>query len=284
MIDKPGSYRISEVDYHADNLCSVPSLSRGTIKRLVMQTPRHAWYAHPRLNPNFKAEEKDIFDMGKAAHALFLEGLDKAVVVAADSWRTKEAKEAKDKAHKEGKIPLLFEQYGRIKTMVGVAHESLANSELAIRVEDGDSELSYLWTEHETQCKIRPDWISDDRTIILDYKTTGQLADPETYVSIITSTGLDIQDAFYGRGVNTIERSDPRFYFFVQETSEPYLCSLISLDEMFKDMGAQKVHKGIELWRRCMSTGKWPGYPRHIYTVEPRPWALSAWEMRQAQL
>jgi hypothetical protein len=236
------------------------------------------------LNPNFKTAEKDIFDIGKAAHSLFLEGIDKAVVVNADSWRTKEAKEARDKARKEGMIPLLIEHYDRIKDMVDTANESLVNSEIGVRIKDGDSELSYLWREGETWCKVRPDWISRDRTIILDYKTTGQSADPEAYTSIVTSTGLDIQDAFYGRGVNTVERSDPSFYFFVQETSEPYLCSLISLDEMFKDMGAQKVHRGIELWRKCLSTGKWPGYPSHIYTVEPKPWALAEWEMRQAQL
>jgi hypothetical protein len=167
--------------------------------------------------------------------------------------------------------------------MVCAADEQLASSELGIKNlrEEGEAESSYIWKEHGIWMKVRPDWISADRKIILDYKTTGTSAQPEDFNGIIASTGLDIQHAFYKRGVHNIERSDPVMYFFIQETSEPYLCSLISLDPSFHEMGEQKVRRGMGLWAECLSTGIWPGYSPKIFTAEPKPWDLAKWEMRQ---
>lgn len=280
MITQPGKYPLTNEEYHADNLCEVPTLSRGTIKRLVLGCPAKAWVNHPRLNPNFKPEEKDAFDLGKAAHALFLEGLDNAMVFNFPNWKTNEAKDAKSEARKMGKTPLLVDQYTNIKAMVEVANEEL-RKELGLSITEGESEGSYIWNEGETWMKIRPDWIGQ---IILDYKTTGASSNPEDYSNIAGNTGLDIQDAFYRRGIYAVSREEKPFIFMVQETEAPYICSFIELDSLFKEMGEQKVHKGINLWKQCMKSGIWPGYTRGIYTLEPKPWTLSSWEQRQASL
>lgn len=278
---KPGCYQIPEQEYHMDKMCPTPSLSRSTIKD-ILDCPLKAWMNHPRLNPRYKPKEKAIFDLGHVAHALFLEGTDKIFEINADSWRSKAAQEARDAARKEGKIPLLIEHADQVRRMVEAADKQLADSELAIRNirEEGDSELSYIWKERDVWMRVRPDWIRKDRTIIIDYKTTGTSARPEEYSKIISSTGLDIQDAFYCRGVHNIEKSNPRLFFMVQEVQAPFLCSFISLDTLFKEMGDQKVRKGIEAWRHCLKADRWPGYSGKICTVEPKPWALASWEMQ----
>ena len=38
-------------------------------KVLITQSPLHAWYQHPRLNPNFQSDHDSRFDIGSAAHA-----------------------------------------------------------------------------------------------------------------------------------------------------------------------------------------------------------------------
>ncbi|MFA5340290.1 MAG: PD-(D/E)XK nuclease-like domain-containing protein [Clostridia bacterium] len=283
-----GKHKISFADYLTDP-CDKPSLSRSTIKSLVNECPRKAFHGHPRLNPDYEKEEKTQFDIGSAAHDFFLGGEDAVIVFDYPDWRKKEAQEAKAEARAQGKTPLLTHQFEEINSMVEVAHASLLTFEargekLNLQIADGESELTYLWQEKETWFRIRPDWINKERTIILDYKTTGQSADPEDYTGIISNTGLDIQDALYRRGVKAIEGTEPDFYFLVQEVDAPYLCSFIELDMMFKDMGESKVNLGIKLWRQCMKSGVWSAYPTQLCTVEPKPWSLASWELKKSMI
>jgi len=53
LVTKPGSYTISAQDYHIDNVCEQPCLSRSTIKDLLFASPARARFNHPRLNPGF---------------------------------------------------------------------------------------------------------------------------------------------------------------------------------------------------------------------------------------
>lgn len=277
-----GKHIISFEEYLADP-CDVPSLSRSTIKDLVTKTPRHAYWNHPKLNKEFKPEEsKSQFDIGTAAHSIFLQGDNIAVCLDFDDWRKKEAQAARDDARDSGLIPLLTKQYDGVMDMVEVAREELKKSELAIDLKDGESEVTYIWKECETYCRIRPDWISNDRIIILDYKTTSQFAEPEQFSRTVVNYGYDIQDAFYKRGVRKVEGTEPSFFFMVQEVEAPYLCSFIELDMQFQDMGDQKVKRGLHLWNRCMKEGVWPGYFGHVYTIEPPAYALAGWEYKKA--
>ena len=276
---KGGCHKISFTDYLADPAPS-PSLTRTTIKDLLFRSPRHAFYGHSRLNPDYQAKEAERFDIGTAAHALLLDGKDIIEIIDAADWRTKAAKEARDEARAKGKIPLLTAQTKDIFAMVNAANSALANSELAIvdLQKEGDSELTYIWNEGKTWCRIRPDWISKDRTLVLDYKTVGNSANPSDISRQIISFGYDIQAAFYTRGVREIEGTEPKFIFLFQEIEEPYLCSFIGLPPQFMDMGASKVDYGLFLWRQCLEKNEWPGYPQRICWVEPPTWALAQWE------
>jgi hypothetical protein len=280
MIDKAGVYKISFDEYLADP-CPKPSLTRSTIKDLLFRSPCHAYYGHPRLNPDYNKDEDSKFDIGTAAHSVFLQGIDIAIALDYDDWRKKEAQSAREEIRNMGKVPLLKHQYNDVITMVNSAHLHLLSSELELTIASGDTELSYIWQEKETWCRIRPDWISKDRTLILDYKTTGNSASPEDYNRIVVSTALDIQDAFYRRGVNAVEGTEPDFIFMVQEVEEPFLCSFIRLDLMFQDMGKEKVIRGLKLWRKCLEEDNWPGYSNKVYTLEPPGWAMAGWEMKK---
>jgi hypothetical protein len=286
--NEPGVYKMSFDDYLADP-CPEPSLTRSTIKELLFRTPLHAFYGHPRLNPNYQKEEKVQFDIGTAAHSIFLQGIDVVMTVDADDWKKKANQELRDEIRALGKIPLLTHQHEEVIKIVNAAHLQLWQFELEpgkpshLQIGEGDSELTYVWKEGDTWCRIRPDWISKARTLMMDFKTTATSADPENYNrNLIVGTGLDIQDSFYRRGVTAIEKTvQPDMIFMVQEIYEPYLCTFIRLDMMYADMGEQKVKRGIQVWRECLKTGVWPGYPKSICTVEPMPWAVASWELRR---
>lgn len=277
--------RITSEAYHADP-CPVPSLSRGVIMDLLYRSPRHAWFNHPRLNPDYEPEKpEEKFDLGTAAHSLFLQGIDIAEVIEAKDWRTKAAQEARDAARQAGKIPLLADQYSRAVDMVNVAREAFRKHNAPFYdMPDGDSEVAFLLDEDGTWSRVLVDWVSKDRGTLWDYKTTGQSANPEDFTRSIIANGYDIQDAFYRRTVGKKCGTRPTFTFMVQETYPPYLCSFIELDLQFQDMGESKVRKGIEIWKRCMSTGEWPGYSDRIYTVEAPAWGLTSWEYRKVAL
>ncbi len=287
LINQPGVYKISLEEYHADP-CEVPSLSRSTIIDLLYRSAAHAWYNHPRLNPNFKEDEGEKkFDIGQAAHPLLLEGLDNVAVIEADNWMTKIAKEKRNEAREQGKIPLLLHQYEEVKMMVESTHRQILScKELGITdlQVDGDSEMSYIWQEEGTWLRIRPDWVSKDHKLIFDYKTTGISVNPSELARHIVNMAYDVQDSLYSRGVKAIHGVDPKFIFIFQEVEEPYFCSFIGLPPEFMEMGKQKVEYGIFLWQECMTRNEWPAYPNQVCWIDLPVWASLAWEKRATGL
>lgn len=273
-----GSFKITHEEYHKDP-CDFPSLSRGTILDLLFRSPLHAWANHPKLNPLFQKEENGKFDIGQAAHAWFLEGVNKIFIIEADDWRTKEAKNKRDEARINNQIPLLEKQADQVRNMVDIAKNRLNHSELSGLFDKRDAELTYIWNEGPTWCRAMVDMISKDRKFILDYKTTGVSANPEDFIRVILSHGYDVQESFYRRGVKNIEGTDPKFIFMVQENEPPYQCSFVGLSPEFQNLGESKVVRGLDLWRTCILTGEWPGYPKQVCWVDPPPWALG-WEMK----
>lgn len=278
-VSKPGVYTLPKDVYHGDSY-PAPCCSSGVLKNLLLKSPLHAWMGHPALNLAYIEETSDSFDVGQAAHSLLLEGVDKIAVIDAKDWRTKDAQIAQDNARIDGKIPLLPRQYAAVNAMVKAARECLLTSELGIfdLQEEGVAESSWIWQEEETWLKIRPDWISNDNTLILDYKTTGNSANPDGIAKIVMSLGYHFQDALYRRGVKALAGKMPNFVFLFQETSEPYLCSLVSLQGQFAEMGDWKVEQGIALWRQCLSSNDWPGYPTQICYPDLPAWAFAQWQ------
>ncbi len=286
MVDKPGIYEMSLEEYHQDP-APVPSFSRSVAKDLLYKSPAHAWFNHPRLNPAYKDEVSEKFDFGSAAHELLLQPADNIAVIDADDWRTKAAKEEREEARKDGKTPLLTHQYEKVKrVIVETERQIIGCSELGISdlMVDGKAELSYFWQEGDTWLKCRPDWISADKKLILDFKFTEQSANPSEIARHIISMGYDIQNALYVRGAKAINGIEPKFVFVFVELSEPYLCSFIGLPPEFLAMGKSKIEYGIHIWETCISINVWPGYPSRIAWVDCPPWAITAWESRASEL
>ena len=283
MISVTDFQRLSADDYHSDP-CPIPSLSSSIAKILINQSPRHAWYAHPRLNPSYKPVEDSRFDIGSAAHMMLLEKRsDKITVVNADDWRTKAAKESRDEARANGRIPMLARHFDKVSEMTIQAQTYIATTELAGIFKNGHAEVSIQWQEGTAWCRSRLDLLSETLNVILDYKTT-ENAEPEAFIRQIGRMDYDLQAEFYVRGTNAQEvgYKEPVFIFLAQEISSPYSCSLVSLANSYRAVGQKKVERALSIWKECTAMNKWSAYSTRVAYAEPRPWDLAELDQPEA--
>jgi hypothetical protein len=272
LVTAPGI--VADMDaavYHSDP-CPTPALSNSIIKPLLQQSPYHAWLQHPRLNPNCERDDDSKFDLGTAAHAMLLEGADRCEVIDADDWRTKDAKALRDLAWAEGKTPLLRATYTSAQIMVARAREFLEHTEFAGVLQRGKPEQSFFWQEaNGIWVKARADWLTDERDLILDYKSTG--IPPARWKRAIPDQGYDTQSVLYQRGMSVLGHST-RFVFLVQETCVPYACWLVEASESMRELASMKIARAVRTWGECLKTGRWPSYPTTVQHVEAPNYAL----------
>jgi hypothetical protein len=261
--------------YHAD-CAPEPSLSASMAKLLLEHSPMHAWHAHPRLNPSAEQRHADYFDTGELVHSLILEGEAGVVVVEADDWRKKDAREQKAEARLAGKIPVLAKQWERVRDLVR-AFESQAGDLLG----GGRPEVTALWREERCWCRSRIDFLRDDGSIV-DLKTTAGSTHPDKVSKRIFEAGYDIQAAFYSRGVERLSGRPPRrFTFAFLEVDPPHALCLIEVSPASLAMAMRKVEHAIRLWSNCLQTNRWPGYTPDIWQAETPKFVEDRWLARE---
>ena len=261
------------------------TLNASVANVLLTRSPAHAKLAHPRLNPKWESDDSEASDLGTIAHALLLEGvLTRLVIVGADDWRTKAAKEQRDTARREGKIPVLEPKVYGLMSMIAAARKAIAASELGAEWAAGKVEQTLVWQEDGVWCRCRPDWMSADGRIIVDYKTTAGSAEPEAWSrSQMLTLGYDVQGAFLAAGVEAVlleNQSDSPVIFLVQETDPPYACSFIALDPMWLDFAERKRKRALAMWWNCLAHDEWPDYGTRIHYASPPEYALTRWGER----
>lgn len=280
-IHTPGIYDVSADDYHLDP-CVEPSLNFSIAKLLVLETPRHAWMAHTRLNDRYARVDKEAFDIGTAAHSVLLEGIDNVEVIDAPDWRTKVAKEARAYARASGKTPLLATKHAAVLAMVHAARSQLAEfhdgSERMFS--DGQPERTLLWRDDETWCRARLDYVrtvvDSGRLEIDDYKTA-ESANPDTWTRGLFTFGYDLQQAWYVHGLKQLTGESATFRFAVQETAPPYALSVIALGPDAETLAIKKRLYALEVWRKCLEENHWPGYPTRTCFASLPAWQEAAW-------
>jgi hypothetical protein len=277
----PGLHRLTAEEYHADP-CPVPSLSNSIAQTMLERSPRHAWMAHPRLNPRHQREDKAAFDIGRAAHALLTGDPERFAIIDAADWRTKAAQTARDEAYAAGKVPLLADRWAGVQAMERAARAQLARHDEcagAFRPGYGDAEATLIWQEGDAWCRSRLDWISPERFLIVDYKTTGGSADPDQWSRDAFNRGYHIQAAFYRRAVRAVFGKDAEFRLAVQETEPPYALAVYGINGDGLELAERKVERALNLWRWCMKHDAWPAYSAQTYWIEPPPWLRQAEEL-----
>lgn len=276
-IDAPGIYQITAEHYHADP-CPTPSLSASVATILCQQSPRHAWAAHPRFNPDAMPENKAIYDVGTAVHALLLDdehNIAKIELVSGfDDWKKKAAQEARDEAYLAGKVPLLDKDCERVNAIVEAARAQLAVHEVADDFRTGRCEQTLIWQRDGVWCRMRADWIpGNGAEIIYDVKTTAGSAHPDLWSRARMFEGPDIQSSHYKDGARAVLGwKRPRFRNVVIEQKPPHALSVLELDPAAINLADRKWKPAVRTWGRCLAEDRWPGYPSRVCHVEAPPW------------
>lgn len=284
MLDAGIHIDMSTAEYFADP-CRAPSMTQSIAKILLEKSPLHAWHAHPRLNPDWQPDDPTKFDVGNVAHKLMIgRGKDIVVLDAYDDWRTKAAKEVREAAQAVGKLAVLGKTFAKADRMVRAAREQLDLRRLGMlfQPDRGDGEVVLAWEGRRMWLRQMVDWLSTDRGMFVDYKTTDMSAAPHGLGRMMVNAGWPIQAAMADWGLNSIVGfKRRRFLFVVQETEYPHCLSVVEMSEAAMTMGHKQINAAFDVWCRCVTANGWPGYPREIVVPEYPGYAEASWLERE---
>jgi hypothetical protein len=283
---KPGLHHdIAAADYHADP-CDEPSLSSSIAKIILRDTPRHAWHAHPRLNPAFEPKGESKFDLGSVAHELILGkggGFDVLPEEFGD-YKKGKAQELRDASRLAGRTPILAHQFIDAQEMAG--HVGARLAEIGIHPFALPTETVIVWHDwRDVLCRAMLDAADPEAAIVYDYKSTERGLSDEAIARTIDALGYDLSAGFYLRGLNRVlpdlaGRWRFRWVFF--ETEEPFEVRVVEATRPTLEIGDRKAAFALARWERCLRSGEWPGWPNKIVAGGLNDFAVDKWINREA--
>jgi len=281
-VTEPGVYDMPDDAYHADPVPGGSLSSTGARRLLPPSCP--ALFAYERENGQPHREE---WDLGKAAHKKVLGVGEEVVIIDAPDWRTKAARDARDQAYAEGKVPLLPPDAEVVEAMAAALQEHPFAG--ALLAGPGQPEASLFWVDPETRinCRARLDWLPDPmegrRLIVPDYKTCRSAAPDELQRAIYTY-GYHQQGAWYRGAVRALGiDGDPQFVLIAQEKTPPYLVTVAQPDPSAMRIGAHLNREALRVYRECTESGRWPGYTDDVAMISLPGWVERQYEMELSQ-
>jgi len=274
---------IDEAEYHADR----GSLSVSGAKLLLP----------PSCPAKFRAQQdnpqppKRVFEFGHFVHLKVLGKGPEVVYIEADSYRTKVAREARDKARADGNIPVLAGNPNDESAAELEQAEAMAASVFAHPVAGpllshpkNEFEQSVYATDPDTKVRLRGRFdamhFGDDGVITLVDVKTSTTANPAELVKKFYNLGYFMQAAWYLDLLVALKLAvDPQFRFVVVEKTPPYLVTPVRYTEAAIEEGRRRNRRAIDLYAECHERGVWPSYAGcdGTVTLDLPTWASYDW-------
>jgi hypothetical protein len=291
MITEPGIYDMPADVYHRSPTPE-PSLSSSGAYTLASECP--AAYRFQSRNP----VNKRVFDLGTASHLMMLEPalFDDTVVVirgfTADGkpskgYQSAAARDQRDAAYVQGKVPLLPEEAEMIRGM----HAALWADPIGKHAfRRGKPEQSIFWRDAEFGIwrRTRPDWVPDHGNYLVNYKSAAS-SNPDDVAKAIFNLGYFAKSAWELDGFEAVTGARPKkFCLLVQSKQPPYLVVPVWLhpDDMAWGQKLNRYACGVFRW--CLDHDEWPGYsqppgqaPRGFEDIRMPVWAIKQLEARE---
>ena len=262
---------MENADYHRHSAVSKSHLDQ------VAKSPLHYWARY--LDPNRVAPEPTpAMAIGSAVHTHVLE---------LDQWdaRYVTAPEGINRRTNAGKAEWeTFETAATGRTVL-----SRTDAELVMRMGHsvfrhpaaamllampGKAETTHMWIDEATglQCKCRPDWLTDDGSLIVDLKTTED-ASPTGFRKSIANFRYFVQASWYLDGIEQATGKRPeQFIFLCVEKKAPYACAVYAADAEMIEAGAKAAARDLDVLATCRQANAWPGYSDQIEPISLPPW------------
>lgn len=268
-------------------MAETPALSPSIAQVLLEESPLHAWTIH-RLLGNRPRPSTDAQEKGRMIHSLLLDGGRGIEVIDADDFRTKAAKEARDAARARGKTPVTRPKFEAASEVAQTLRERIyehAKHPRLERLADWDRglrEVRMEWHEMgragQVLCHGHLDWLSPDRQLIVDIKTTEGNAHPDICAAMTARSHSALQVAAYPRSVTVPQpelagRVDVLFLFC--ELTDPWVVTPAFAAGSMKELGAIRWQRAVDIWSDCLATDRWPAYCDGPAYLEAPAWAVS---------
>jgi len=233
-------------DIYHKGLAEPRPLSSTLAKNLLRMLPEEALWELEC------GEHKDSYDFGTAAHELILQGeLKTAVELPFDSYRSKAAQEARDKAYAQGLTPFVQGKLDEVREMADVVRGKTENA--ALLNTGGSAEVSALAECDGIMMQARFDYLrlpdTDHAGFILDLKTTAGSAAPREFMRNGASYGYHIQAAMYQTVLQALGYPRLPFIWLVVSKNPPYASSLIQASQVDLEVGELMLAKAITRWK-----------------------------------
>lgn len=258
------------VDCSPESYFDLDGFSQSTAKVMLERSPLHAKAA------NAKKPTKAM-DRGSVVHSLVLGRGKKFVSLDFKDWRTNAAKDARESAAASGMIPMLASDLLEAEAIAASIRKQLAACDVAL---DGMSEVAMQWHEESKRgpvmCRGMLDHLRLADGVIYDLKISENAA-TSAFERTAANLGYDIQHAAYTSAVVALNPAlvgRVQMYFIVAEPEEPYAVNLLMPDGAFRELGARKWRRAVELWAQCCAENHWPGYGTFNQLTAPL-WALN---------
>ena len=264
---------MTEAEYHAHSALSY------SVGKQLLRSPLHY------LDKLANREESTEFDVGHAIHSMVLGvGADIVEIPHESGYRSKEAREMRDAAYAEGKVPV---KSADLEPAKRAAEAVLANPTARAWIElPGVVELSLFATDPETGVAIRGklDKLADiGRCMVpVDLKTMAD-ARPSKVFAAIRDYDYDLQAAIYRKlvGLALDVRTGPGVLIAVEKT-RPYGVACYQLShEDFIAAGDLKLRTVLARAAALRDNpDAWQGYPLGTHVLTPSSYYLTDLEER----
>ena len=263
---------LENADYHRHNAVSKSHLDQ------VARSPLHYWARY--IDPNrVVPEPTPAMLVGTAVHSHVLE---------LDQWdaRYVTAPEGIDRRTKAGKAEwdaftvaagnrtVLSKADAEQVMRMGHAVYSHPAAAMLLKQLPGKAETTWMWTDEASglECKCRPDWLTDDCSLIIDLKTTED-ASPAGFRKSIANWRYHVQASWYLDGIERATGTRPdHFVFVVVEKRPPYAVAVYAADAEMIAAGAKQSRLDLDTLAVCKAADAWPGYSDQIETISLPAW------------
>lgn len=264
-------------------MSQVPRLSVSIAHKLLAECPLSAWSAH-RLLGNHREKKKDSQVEGQLWHAALLESGKGIEVIDCDAFRSAIAKEARDKALHDGKIPITAPKWEAMQGAVAAIQGQLRAHGIDL---SGKVEERIEWDEESSSGEVVAcsGYIDHrDGLKIDDLKTGSTCVSLSMASNLVMRSHSLLQDAAYRSAIATIHDEDKERvsmrYVFVQ-TQEPYTVTPVDMSGEFRELSHLRWRRAIDDWAKYLALGTdrkhWPGpvAKGKTGTIHPPGWALA---------
>lgn len=285
----PGIHRVEAKTYHADLLRPEITLSSSLARVLIDQSPRHAWTQHPRLNPAYEPQDRKTFDIGRAAHRAVLgvggdyHAYPPETLASNGAASTKAAKEWGDAIRAAGGTPLKADEVDQIGAIADAVRDRLAR--MGITFDPARSELTALAEVEGVWCRAMVDNALDHPTFgpcLVDLKTTVD-ANPEGLDRTIINYGYHIQAQFYLEAWKAATGEERDFLFVMVEKEAPFEVTVCRMNAEALFMARKQTARAREIWKQCLRSREWPGYPLGLIEVGLPDFYTARWLDRESR-